>query len=81
MNKSMIQDRAAGALAGVALGDAMGMPSQTLTRAAIHQAYGRITDFVAPMPHRSQMTPNRRFYWPICLFKANSPMRHGPRPC
>lgn len=45
----MIHDRAAGALAGVALGDAMGMPSQTLTRAAIHQAYERITDFIAPM--------------------------------
>lgn len=49
MDNSISQGRAAGALAGVALGDAMGMPSQTLTRAAIHQAYGRISDFVAPM--------------------------------
>jgi ADP-ribosylglycohydrolase len=42
-------DRATAALAGVALGDAMGMPSQTLARAAIAAAYGRITDFVDPV--------------------------------
>lgn len=43
-------DRATAALAGVALGDAIGMPSQTLTRAEIAAAYGRITDFTAPYP-------------------------------
>jgi ADP-ribosylglycohydrolase len=43
-------DRAMGALIGVALGDAMGMPSQTLSRDAIWAAYGRITNFVAPIP-------------------------------
>lgn len=42
--------RATAALAGVALGDAMGMPSQTLTRNQIQAAYGRITDFTAPFP-------------------------------
>ncbi|MGL4280978.1 MAG: ADP-ribosylglycohydrolase family protein [Albidovulum sp.] len=42
-------DRALGALAGVALGDALGMPSQTLPRDAIRVAYGRITDFVDPV--------------------------------
>jgi len=41
-------DRAMGALAGLALGDALGMPSQTLPRPAIRAAYGTITDFVAP---------------------------------
>lgn len=41
-------DRATAALAGVALGDAMGMPSQTLTRSQIRTTYGRITDFIAP---------------------------------
>lgn len=40
--------RAMGALAGVAVGDALGMPSQTFTRAEILATYGRITDFVAP---------------------------------
>lgn len=43
-------DRALGALMGVALGDALGMPSQTLTRARIAEAYGRITDLVDPVP-------------------------------
>ena len=43
-------DRARAALTGVALGDAMGMPSQTLSRGEIRVAYGRITDFTAPMP-------------------------------
>ncbi len=33
----------------MAIGDALGMPSQTLTRADIVRHYGRITDFVAPM--------------------------------
>jgi ADP-ribosylglycohydrolase len=42
------QDRALGALTGVALGDALGMPSQTLSRVRIAEVYGRIEDFVAP---------------------------------
>jgi ADP-ribosylglycohydrolase len=41
-------DRALGALTGVALGDALGMPAQTLSRPQIARAYGRIGDFVAP---------------------------------
>jgi ADP-ribosylglycohydrolase len=41
-------DRALAALVGVALGDALGMPSQTLPREGIVRAYGRISDFVAP---------------------------------
>jgi ADP-ribosylglycohydrolase len=39
-------DRALGALAGVAIGDAMGMPSQTLSRAQIFETYGALADFV-----------------------------------
>ena len=42
-------DRALAALTGVALGDALGMPSQTLDRAAIRSAYGRIAGFVPPL--------------------------------
>lgn len=42
-------DRALGALTGVAVGDAMGMPSQTFPRDQIVAAYGRITDFIAPI--------------------------------
>lgn len=41
-------DRAMGALAGLAIGDALGMPAQTLSPPAIRAAYGTITDFVMP---------------------------------
>ncbi len=36
------------ALAGVALGDALGMPTQTLTTTEIARHYGKVIDFVAP---------------------------------
>lgn len=45
-----IEDRALGALAGAALGDALGMPTQILTREEIAAAYDRVEDFVAPLP-------------------------------
>ena len=41
----ILLDRAMGALLGVAIGDAMGMPSQTLSRDQIASSYGRITGF------------------------------------
>ena len=44
------QDRALGALAGVAIGDAMGMPTQTLSRAQISETYGAITGFLDAAP-------------------------------
>ena len=47
--RALAMDRAMGALIGVALGDALGMPTQTLNRAAIRATYGRIDGFVAPM--------------------------------
>lgn len=37
--------RITGALAGVAIGDAMGMPSEFMTRDQIRTAYGRIEGF------------------------------------
>ena len=40
--------RARATLLGLAMGDALGMPAQTLTRAEIRARYGRITGFVAP---------------------------------
>jgi ADP-ribosylglycohydrolase len=43
-------DRAVGALLGVAIGDALGMPSQTLPRDQIRALYGTIGDFIAPTP-------------------------------
>ncbi|MBQ2262977.1 MAG: ADP-ribosylglycohydrolase family protein [Loktanella sp.] len=45
---TLSRDRAEAALWGLALGDALGMPSQTLDRATIAAHYGRITTFVAP---------------------------------
>ncbi|MGP1395036.1 MAG: ADP-ribosylglycohydrolase family protein [Inquilinaceae bacterium] len=41
-------DRALGAVVGGALGDAMGMPTQTLSPAQIAATFGAVTDFVAP---------------------------------
>jgi len=41
-------DRAEAALLGGAIGDALGMPTQTLTRDEIVASYGVITNFVAP---------------------------------
>ncbi len=43
-------DRACAALCGMAIGDALGMPSQTLSTCDIQKHYGTITDFVAPFP-------------------------------
>lgn len=45
---STVFERAHGALLGMAVGDALGMPSQTLTVAEIEANYGQITDFVEP---------------------------------
>ena len=46
-------DRALGALLGGALGDAMGMPTQVLSPAAIRCRYGVVDDFVAPAADHS----------------------------
>lgn len=43
-------DRAHGALLGLALGDALGMPTQSLSREAVRERYGRITGFVDAAP-------------------------------
>lgn len=46
--RDMVVDRAEGALYGLAIGDALGMPSQTLPLDAIRAHYGRIEGFLAP---------------------------------
>lgn len=43
-----IRDRAMGALLGLAIGDALGMPTQTLSPVEIRARYGPITGFLAP---------------------------------
>jgi ADP-ribosylglycohydrolase len=45
MSDRHLRQRALGALAGVAIGDAMGMPTQTLTREAIARVYGEVGGF------------------------------------
>ncbi len=47
---SIDPERIAGALAGVAIGDAMGMPSEFMTREEIRDAYRRIEGFCPPRP-------------------------------
>lgn len=44
-------DRAYGALIGMAIGDALGMPSQTMSPGQIRRHYGQIMGFVAPYPN------------------------------
>ncbi len=46
--ENKILDRAYGALAGGAVGDAMGMPASFLTRSQIEKSYGYIRDFLEP---------------------------------
>ncbi len=45
-----LAQRAAGALWGLAVGDALGMPTQLLSRAEIVARYGEITGFETPVP-------------------------------
>ena len=52
MTGSRLQQRALGALAGVAIGDAMGMPTQTLSREEIARLYGPIEGFRDAVPEQ-----------------------------
>lgn len=45
-----LQSRAAGALYGLALGDALGMPTQSLSRQRIQEVYGELSWFEAALP-------------------------------
>lgn len=45
---NQVTDRALGVLVGGALGDALGMPTQTLSPREIAATFGKVTDFVAP---------------------------------
>ncbi|KPZ05307.1 ADP-ribosylglycohydrolase [Pseudomonas tremae] len=46
MSSAFLQDRGLGAFYGLALGDALGMPTQSLPRALILQRYGRISTLI-----------------------------------
>lgn len=47
---AFLSSRCAGAMAGLAIGDALGMPVETMTPEAIAKAIGRITKFESPLP-------------------------------
>ena len=49
-NKKLMTSKASAALYGLAIGDALGMPSQTLNRDTISKRYGTINDFMPPFP-------------------------------
>lgn len=46
------RDRALGSLTGLAIGDALGMPTQSMSLAEIRADHGRISDFVDAGPHQ-----------------------------
>ncbi|MFP4202431.1 MAG: ADP-ribosylglycohydrolase family protein [Candidatus Acetothermia bacterium] len=48
MDRKRLYESAAGCLAGVAIGDAMGLPTQFMTPEGIRSEFGRIVDFEAP---------------------------------
>jgi ADP-ribosylglycohydrolase len=52
MGVDSLRQRAMGALAGVAIGDAMGMPTQTMTRDEIAEVYGQIIGFRDASPRQ-----------------------------
>ncbi len=50
MTRRAVRDRALGALYGLAIGDALGMPTQQMPRALVTQIFGEITTFWAGPP-------------------------------
>lgn len=48
----LLTDRATASLLGLAIGDALGMPTQSMSRAQIVADHGRITDFADAGPHQ-----------------------------
>ena len=71
--------RAYGALAGLALGDALGMPTQALSPQQIRAVYGRVTGLVdadTSQPYAPGMAAgsvNRRCWWLPSLSRAVAP--------
>lgn len=53
------QDRAAGALYGLAIGDALGMPAESLSRAQVAARYGPLLDWFQPGAADQPLAPGR----------------------
>ena len=65
-----LQDKARGCLLGLAVGDALGQPTEGKTLEYIRTTYGRITDFVAEHPGVSDDTE-------YALFSASILLKYG----
>ena len=52
-----MKDKILGSLVGVALGDALGMPTEFMTQEAIREAYGMVRELRAPHPQLYNSTP------------------------
>ena len=69
MNDELV-NRARGALVGLAVGDALGQPTEGLTPLQIRQQWGRITDFLTDEPSGSDDTE-------YALFSARLLLKNG----
>lgn len=90
---SSAEERALGALYGLAIGDALGMPTQLLSRDQVATHFGTIDGFrEAPPDHRiaaglqqgrSPTTLSRRCCWPMPCWRktAMSTVKTSPAGC
>jgi ADP-ribosylglycohydrolase len=70
MTADTLHDRARGCLAGLAIGDALGQPTEGKTPAQIRDRWGTITDYVSDDPVGSDDTE-------YAVFSAQTLLRHG----
>ena len=76
LKESISYERALGALTGLAIGDALGMPSQTLSQQDIQKHYGNITTFISPISdhpvsHGLKAGPNSNLVMPGTIFEMD----------
>ena len=69
-SSSTLTDRARGCLAGLAIGDALGAPTEGKTPDQIHQRWGRVTDYVSDDPTGTDDTE-------YAVFSAQTLLRYG----
>ena len=70
MTDATLSDRARGCLAGLAIGDALGAPTEGKTPAQIRERWGRVVDYVSDDPTGTDDTE-------YAVFSAQTLLRHG----
>ena len=70
LSREALGDRARGCLAGLAIGDALGAPTEGKTQAQIRERWGRVTDYVSDDPAGTDDTE-------YAVFSAQTLLRHG----